>query len=253
MDGTIALTPNGEDIIKFPCAIPIGAFFVTALAKLVEKKPQDPSQYLYAACVVASWMDLQTSIFYRPPKRQGCSATHQDELDRLSSVHQGLYKNDCLETFLCIWQDYFQEDNHHEWAVENGIFEKGLHEINRHKSDFLRTMRDRLGVRLPRETMDAFEENHVRSMPITTPEVLQFLREVIGISHRRWTFKPASFSMKGTVYNKMHGEQSAIGYIVDKFSRSNVPSNTTQKIVALTQKRKSSGIVFLSGTILLSE
>jgi hypothetical protein len=167
----------------------------------------------------------------------------------MKNVHEQLYKDDCLETFLNIWDEYFQQKDYHEWALDNYIFEKAIKDINRHKMDFVRVLQERMKLRIPFEIITAFKENYTADFPTSSPDVLKFLREVIEISHKRWTFKYVGFARKGIAYEKIHGDHTA-NYFIDSFSKSKIANSRMGQIVAFTQRRK--GInVFLSNTVLI--
>ncbi len=197
------------------------------------------NQVLYTACVIAVWIDIKTSIFYRPSRKQG--ETLEDfttKLDELNKIQSAFYKKDCIKTMLNIWfQSWITEENFYEWCKNNGIFDRVLNEMNneiKHLILLLAKLGFNIGCPSIEECVDILKN---------TDEIIQVI--ILSLME---AFNDCSF-----IYNKYSGDYnmelygSIDKYSIDRFLKNN--GKNYKRVIALNLRRISPNRIIMSNIV----
>jgi len=127
------VTPIGKLMAKLPLSIRASRF----LAQLFLEEDNIMKQI---SLVVAAWMDLNTSIFYRIHKNiSETPDQYKQRVEKLNSLHEPFLREDDLTTMLNIWYSSFNinisssssssSSSFSGWCQENGFYERSLREL----------------------------------------------------------------------------------------------------------------------------
>jgi hypothetical protein len=136
----LSVTPLGNIVTKLPCSVRAGRFLVRVCQAL-------PSETWYFASLIAAWIDLNGTIFYRPTRRPRESMeSYNDRLSEIRSVQSEFYSKDCLETLLKAWILCSPACNEgrralREWCTATGIYDRAIVDLDRSLTGIIKTMR----------------------------------------------------------------------------------------------------------------
>lgn len=127
--GKIVVTELGKIMSHLPLSIRAAHFLSLAVTTL-------PQTMWYTAVVTASWMDSNSSVFFRPGKKP-----REDQAEYLARVlivaeaQEKFFEKDCLTTVLKVWFSSWTIPNsfaggYHKWCHSHGIFDRTLKDMN---------------------------------------------------------------------------------------------------------------------------
>lgn len=120
------VTPIGSIISNIPLSIKASYFLALVLTSL------EPNHW-YNACVVAIWIDINTTLFYNPrKKRDQSNESYQMKKEELMEAVTPFLEQDCIGTLFNVWYgSIFLPPNQtfKEWCMSNGIFERVIRDM----------------------------------------------------------------------------------------------------------------------------
>ncbi len=178
------------------------------------------SSLRYVACVIATWLDLTGSFFYRPSKRQGESPqSHASRIEENRLKSEEFLGNDCAETFIRIWLSCCTRLDQsirgfYDFCNDSGLFNRPLLDLDRALTQTIDSLQ-KLGyqVQLPSHEMcEWLLENTETYMPIMASHLLT--------AYRDWLFKPLHFNnLYSRVYQPNLNGRRPPKYFVDRTTR----------------------------------
>jgi HrpA-like RNA helicase len=243
------VTQLGEKIMNFSTSISVGRFVVTVVTEML--KHALPLSYYYYLALVAAWIENKPNPFFQIRLRPGASqeerAKFEEDSDTCYERHSEFVKNDCLETFLCIWNQFCESKNQNHWCIENFIFKKTLDEVNKTKNDILYGI-----VRSFKITIPSCDFLMCKNNTITFEEretvIISFMKSYIRdlFCKNRFTF--VKRDCYGAKYSR-DSEKSTRVYMLDKFVRCHAVSSENFETICCFGLRSRGNIVFLSGIL----
>jgi len=122
---TYILTDKGNIISDFNIGMNAANFIVNCILFTSSNRVDD--SYYYYVTLITTWIDSGKPIFYEPS-------------DKTSSRYKELLRDDSLETFLNIWDKYYESKDKNKWCFEHNIQIKSLKEINDNCKYIFRTL-----------------------------------------------------------------------------------------------------------------
>jgi HrpA-like RNA helicase len=243
--GELSVTEYGESILKLSCSIPTAKFVVHMMEKIMKEKKH--VSYFYYMLIAAAWIEQTPNPFYRPKRGfHEDAASYANKMDHINTVHQQLIKDDCLETFINIWDSYYEEDDWKRWARDNFIYEKAIFELDKGKNDLLRSFQMNFSsVRLP---WDAFRKNTF-AVPeqINQTEIITFIKRGMSEVYRQNAFAHSpDYRIRGIPYKHMFRQDGV--FILDKFIKNKMvlPTSPLPATVLAFGLRRRGHIVFMN-------
>ena len=164
----LKVTRIGEIIAALPLSLRAGSFLAKAVLSL------DPS-YHYMVCVVASWIDLNGSLFLNPRKKpREDSAAFDARKDEAKMKQERFHGTDCLTTMLDVWLSCDEaNDTISKWCYKNGIFDRSIKELFNNVTHCVDSLK-KVGITV--EKYDLKKEH----IPSIVPAIVHFLKETFA-------------------------------------------------------------------------
>ncbi len=157
------VTRIGHIISVLPLSLQAGSFLGRVMTFTGSDGKGLDASYLYIMCVLASWIDLSTSMFLNPRRKPKETLDAYDaRIEMIKEAQERFHGSDCLVTMLNIWMASKTEakDSVSKWCYKNGIYDRSLKELfnnTKHCVDAL----GRLGIQVQEYKLT---EKHIPSI-----------------------------------------------------------------------------------------
>ena len=138
---TIFVTELGKIMAHLPLSIRASHF----LAYIVKNMSFDDNT-LYIACVIASWIDSKSSIFFKPSRKPNeDKEVYESRLEDILELQKDFCKKDCVGTMLNVWFSSWAipdkyKGGFHGWCKDKGIFDRTLKDMNNDVNHIIRAL-----------------------------------------------------------------------------------------------------------------
>lgn len=214
------VTEIGKIISVLPLSLQASSFLSKILMSSLDKT------YFHISCVIASWIDLKTSLFVIPKRKPNESeAAFLSRKELIEEKQEHFHGSDCLNTFLKVWLTY-------EMNSKNGIYERSIKEVFNNTKHCIESLK-KIGIEI---TEYKLREAHI---PMISKAMLYYLLKSFPDRIFDRLYDPRS---KGYCY--VPRENIGITYVKDNSTDYYSAPST---VLALNLRKSPSGkVIFIS-------
>jgi HrpA-like RNA helicase len=244
-EGELTITPIGELIANLPLSIKAGHFLASFITTT-----QENNFNWYIACIVATWIDCNTSVFFRPSKKpRETVEAYEHRLDDLREKQSEFYSSDCLSTMLNVWFASWVEPHQgklqfNQWCINNGIFDKTLKEMNNLTKHIIKSLKD-INIQIKEPTIDECSELYTYIEECKNAMIPYLIK-----TFREWVFVRRDYSDDYRMITTFYSDTK---YSIDRNIKiiyvHDADRDLPEKILALNLKRIAPNRIIMSNII----